>query len=509
MKRSTLPILACLCPLGAAHALGLGEASVRSALGQPLHAIVELIDAPPNLEADCFRLTPASIGSPMPPETRLTLLRSGGRASLHIRTPNSLNDPVLQFVLGTECDVRMQREYALLLDPPVLAPVEPVVAPAAASIPAHDTPARTDGARTQDAPVATARASHAPRKTRPAVAPAAEGSPRLILSGKRHFSGGPESRLSLQLDTTLPDLNRTQPAPEALTPTELSDENTALTRKLAHLETQLSELHRRNAELEARQAARTPPPATDPAAPARWPLVLLLIAGVAGIAALLVWLRRRSQAPRSPQALPTVADVPRVVPLALVADHMADDDSHTTAPAPTRMAERAPIEPEGEGTEVKEDILDQAEVFVAHGHGDFAIHLLQEHLRAAPMESPVPWLLLLDLLHRAGDTEGYAATSVACRRYFNINLSGHPISQEGKEPGPGLEAYPHLVNKLVAVWNTPDIETFINELIYDDRGGTRIGFEPGAYRDILMLRDIARQTQPRLAAKPSERAAAA
>ena len=30
-----------------------------------------------------------------------------------------------------------------------------------------------------------------------------------------------------------------------------------------------------------------------------------------------------------------------------------------------------------------------------------------------------------------------------------------------------------------------------DQLIYDHRGGTRMGFEPGAYREILLLRAIA------------------
>ena len=161
---------------------------------------------------------------------------------------------------------------------------------------------------------------------------------------------------------------------------------------------------------------------------------------------------------------------------------------------PQRMPEIAPP-PHSEGTEVKEDILDQAEVFMAHGHGDLAIHLLQEHLREAPAESPVPWLLLLDLLHRGEDLDGYAAASAECRRYFNINLTGHPISQDN-ETGKGLEAYPHLLEALVNVWNTPEITAFFHDLIYDDRGGTRVGFEPGAYRDILLLREIAQDVLP-------------
>ncbi|HMA11654.1 MAG TPA: hypothetical protein VKO83_07180 [Steroidobacteraceae bacterium] len=171
---------------------------------------------------------------------------------------------------------------------------------------------------------------------------------------------------------------------------------------------------------------------------------------------------------------------------------------NATLPAePLPATERMPeIEPpvQANATEIKEDILDQAEVFMAFGHGDLAIHLLQEHLREAPTESPVPWLLLLDLLHREGDTAGYAAASAECRRYFNVNLTDHPVSQD-HESGQGLEAYPHLVEQLVKVWNTPDIDAFFHDLIYDNRGGTRMGFEPRAYRDILLLRSIAQDTQ--------------
>jgi hypothetical protein len=107
----------------------------------------------------------------------------------------------------------------------------------------------------------------------------------------------------------------------------------------------------------------------------------------------------------------------------------------------------------------------------------------------------VPWLLLLDLLHRGGDTEGYAAASAECRRYFNVNLTGHPISQDN-ETGEGLEAYPHLLEQMVNVWSTPDINAFFHDLIYDNRGGTRMGFDPGAYRDILLLRAIAQDALP-------------
>ncbi|MDP2267358.1 MAG: hypothetical protein Q8J70_12480 [Thiobacillus sp.] len=132
---------------------------------------------------------------------------------------------------------------------------------------------------------------------------------------------------------------------------------------------------------------------------------------------------------------------------------------------------------------------------MAHGHGDLAIHLLQEHLRDAPDESPVPWLLLLDLLHREGGTEGYTVASTECRRYFNVNLSGHPVSQEG-ETSHGLENHPHLLEQMVVVWGTPAVEDFFNDLIFARRSGTRAGFDPGAYRDILLLRTVSRCNYP-------------
>jgi len=147
-----------------------------------------------------------------------------------------------------------------------------------------------------------------------------------------------------------------------------------------------------------------------------------------------------------------------------------------------------------ENTEVSDGILDQAEVYMAHGHGELAIHLLQEHLREAPRESPVPWLLLLDLLLRAGDYAGYESASTECSRYFNVNL----VSQD-TDSGNGLEAYPHLFDQLTQKWNSPEIYDFFDDLIYDHRGGTRLGFEPAAYREILLLRSIA-QDVLRLAA---------
>ena len=313
--------------------------------------------------------------------------------------------------------------------------------------------------------------------------------PRLVLSGKHGDAHNPT--LSLRFDTNLPDLTRTRP--ENLTATELSDENTALTRKLAHLEAELSELRLRNAELDSRLSMK--PAAAAPAVPkqpAQWPMYLLAVGLLTGGGALAAWLHRRSRK-RHPISIQddmswtTVDSLPKL-------PESAKTDNQQPAAEPQRLPD-SDQPARASSTEVKDDILDQAEVYMAHGHGDLAAHLLQEHLRESPTESPVPWLLLLDLLHRAGDSAGYAAASAECRRYFNVNLSSHPVSQDSSTTE-GLEAYPHVLEQIAHQWNTPDIVSLFNELIYDHRGGTRAGFEPGAYRDILLLRAIAQDALP-------------
>jgi len=489
-----------LCHAASAAALGLGEISVRSYLGQPLHATVTLLGTSAETTASCFSLDASADGF-APPRAQLSIEQSGGQMLLHIRTLQPVNDPVAQFVLVSDCEARSQRDYVVLLDPPAqFAPAIIQDAPAAAtqvaaasiSAPAPSATRiqrKVNRGKIKRAPAIASRTPVASARQPAAPRAPTETAPRLVLSGKRNIPPSADTPFALRLDTRLPDL--AHPQPGSLTATELSDENTALSRKLAHLEAQLAALQRRNAELDSRRTAApatiTPPP---PKQPAQWPLYLLAIGLLTAGIALVAWLLRRSRPPQP--AL--MDDTPGTQPDSTMMTLSDMTSGPQAEPPPQRKPEIAPP-PRNEGTEIKEDILDQAQVFMAHGHCDLAAHLLQEHLREAPTESPVPWLLLLDLLHREGDTAAYAAASTECRRYFNVNLTSHPISHDS-ETSQGLEAYPHLLEQLVKAWNTPDINAFFADLIYDHRGGTRLGFDPGAFRDILLLRAIAQDALP-------------
>jgi hypothetical protein len=508
VRLKSLSFLLGLLHAGAAPALGLGELSVRSYLGQPLVASVRLLDAGAAARAECFSVAPSEGGITPPPTVRLSVEPRGDQVLLQLRSVEPLYEPVVQFTVIADCDTSLRRDYVLLLDmPPAVSapqtdsPAASAPAPAAAPPKATRTPRTAAPRASKPAALPVARSARSARApvARTRAAPPAE--PRLVLSGRRLSGTG---GFALKLDTTLPDLDR--PLPADLTATELSDENTALMRKLAYLEAQLAALQQRNAKLEAQRAqaaAAAPPPAA--AARPQWPLYLLLAGLVGGAGVLLLRLRRRETvAPTETlvELLKGTAATPAPVRAESFAAPRPPDapppaPSKAAPPPVERMAE-VPAPAPVETTEVKDDILDQAEVYMAHGHGELAIHLLQEHLRDAPDESPVPWLLLLDLLHREGDAAGYAAAGAECRRHFNIDVSSPPVSQEsGQERG--IEAYPHLMERLVEMWRSPDIESFFRDLIYDNRGGTRLGFEPGAYRDILLLRDIAREALPHAA----------
>lgn len=509
MNLKSVCLLLSLFHASSAIALGLGELSVRSHLGQALHVTVKILGTNATTAAGCFSLAPAEGAAVPPPRAQLSLDQGNGQALLHIRTPYTVNDPVAQFSLISDCESRLRRDYVVLLDPPEReAPVLSQKVPAATT--------QTKVARAEPPPLA----SPSPKKPKPKRAspprPSDSGTqappsrkqttqdvqqPRLVLSG-RHSADS--TALALRLDTNLPDMNR--PHTDNLTPDELSDENTALSRKLAHLEAQLLALQKRNAEIEKKRTGVSTTHAPNrPTLPAQWPLYLLFTGLLVAAGILVVWLRQRgTRTTAAPFSSMSAAPLPDL-------DEMTADSWAESMPEPGRtepsVHERSTTLPESERildfglstpdqtTEVKDDILDQAEVYMAHGHGDLAVHLLQEHLRDAPDESPVPWLLLLDLLHREGDTEGYTTASIECRRYFNVNLSGHPVSQES-DGSQGLENYPHLLEQIVVVWGTPAVEDFFTDLIFDRRGGTRVGFDPGAYRDILLLRAISNSNNP-------------
>lgn len=125
-----------LLPLSA-QAAGLGKLSVKSALGQPLNAEIELLAEDKNELAaltarlagnDAFRdarIDPAAILSSL----KFTVdKKSDGRAVLKITSTKPVNDPFLDMLIELDWATgSIVREYTVLLDPPGAAAIQTAV----------------------------------------------------------------------------------------------------------------------------------------------------------------------------------------------------------------------------------------------------------------------------------------------------------------------------------------------------------------------------------------------
>lgn len=114
--------LCVLALLGAddAAALGLGEMTVHSRLGEPFRAEVQLIERSGDdaALAECFRLgKPPSEDLPTLVGARLTLERAAGRSRLSIVSTQAIREPVLQVSLRAGCGAEVTRNYSVFIDP--------------------------------------------------------------------------------------------------------------------------------------------------------------------------------------------------------------------------------------------------------------------------------------------------------------------------------------------------------------------------------------------------------
>ena len=143
-----------LQPINASSA-ALGDASVRSALGQRLEAEVD-IAALTSVEAESVsvKLAPpdlwASAGielGALQRSLRLSVEKKEGRHLVRIASDIAVNEPFMQLLIELSASgVRTIRQYVLLIDPPVLITAPNTVANAAPAAPASSSVAATSKA---------------------------------------------------------------------------------------------------------------------------------------------------------------------------------------------------------------------------------------------------------------------------------------------------------------------------------------------------------------------------
>lgn len=139
------------------------------------------------------------------------------------------------------------------------------------------------------------------------------------------------------------------------------------------------------------------------------------------------------------------------------------------------------------------DVRQQAEFFMTLGQHDEAIALLSERVATDGDADPLVYLDLLKILHTLGRKMDYDRH----RNSFNTIFNGYvPIYADFNQPGSGLEAYPHVCKRIVALWPTEEVVAYIEScLVRADSGNSNPQqlFDLGALRDLLMLHGVAKR----------------
>ena len=147
--------------MGNAHALGVGNIRVQSALGQQLKAQLDVTGVEPqDIDLGCFRANIESAEGVFLSAVDLRISQQGNAKFLTLTTRKNIDEPAVKVILNVSCDVQLHREYLVLLDPPELAPNYKKM-PSISVLPAVEAVARAP--RTEDNPVKQSK--KAPQRT--------------------------------------------------------------------------------------------------------------------------------------------------------------------------------------------------------------------------------------------------------------------------------------------------------------------------------------------------------
>jgi pilus assembly protein FimV len=502
-------IAASLAFCGNAAAIGLGELRGAPALGERPQLEVAIIGGEKaGLDPACFRLKQPAGDRDMPWLKQGTLsIRRGQPPVLLISSHLPLNDPALGIAVEIGCGYDVVREYVLLASPPsgkALAYMEPA--------PRASTPA-------------------APRRTE---APARVAAPKPAVAGVSAETAAPGSKPAAEPPK----------AAVLAAPAVPGDAAGASEEKIKSMESQVGALQQRAAELtqkieqaavqapEAKLAAPSAAVAAAPApAPARsdaggsnWALYSALIAAALAIAGWLGWRNRRAsessgetQIPVDPQRKgereerggvdldvepEAMARPVRLDPAAVAAAAPAT----TKGPQPdsTMSIMAATVDEHFESNPV----MELAEIMLSFGRVKGAAQALQEYIDTNPQEALKPWIRLMDVYRMAGMRHEFEKVANELNKNFNVQvqkwedfaegqdhtrvdvvLEAKPSVQPAGMPG-GVEEMPAIMEKIIQRWQSDEVLGYMNQLLRDNRGGTRIGFALPVVSDLLFLVEL-------------------
>ena len=534
--------------------MGLGDAELKSNLGEKFLARVNVTDIESAPESSCFSATDVG-DAPAFKRASVNLKVINGNYQLTISTNDVITEPVVNLRVSFHCEPNVNREYVLLLDP---APISATEKASASDGSVNNEPNISDAkkqnrksqqtsskkspeaaAQVDDAIPEQAAVKKVPKKKKPkkissvdeklneayigkqntSPAPQSSASPEskvnadvtehkpsadkpflVISAGNANVAEGSDKPgLSLRLATEI-DVARPDEVAAAQSTTDTMDEVTVMSNRLAHLEKQIASLQSRNAQLVTEaQKSKEENERFD------W-LKFLKIALVILVAIALFELLRRKFTNREIHVKDTWFDDedPEDTDNKLGANSANEFNALNTNTRPfdepnfneTPMHHLNATDAQAMSTVEKEEhgsIIEDADVFIEHGRPVLAIQLLQNHLGDSPADSPAIWLKLLSLLSKEGSETEYDSAVIECNKHFNIKAAKFGVDPATDESS--IEDYPHIVTRLEGVWGSPYAVGFLNDLIFNKRSQPREGLDQGAFNDLFFLKNIAKNLE--------------
>lgn len=518
--RSSL-IAALIALSGEAAAIGLGELRGKVALGDKPRFEVDILGAGAgSLDSSCFRLKKPAGDDDLPWLKQATFaVRRGYPPVLEIRSSVPLADPVLAVVVYVSCGHDVVREYVVFASPPMGRAADrspPVRVPAATPAPRREAGA----ARTAVAP--------RPAVARPSSAPAP-------------VTGQPAEPAKVPV------------APAGMAPSDDKIKSMEATvGELQQRAAELTQKLEQAAATPA--AGQSPQPEVKPAQPVPAPeaavrtapaevgaggssntLFGALVGALLAVVGWLFWRNSRGRADagmasngiadvevdpqrKDEREEPGGVDLPvnpvaMGMPMKLDVGAGAHSAAAPGAGAPSQLdsivsVSAATVDEHFEANPV----MELAEIMLSFGRVKGAAQALQEYIDSNPQEALKPWIRLMEVYRMAGMRKEFEKVARDLNKNFNVEVQRWEQAVEPENEGPvdvildtepaatgnplaggkieGIEGMPAITEQVLMRWNDGSVIEYMNQLLRDNRGGTRLGFSLPVISDILFLVEL-------------------
>jgi hypothetical protein len=131
--------------------------------------------------------------------------------------------------------------------------------------------------------------------------------------------------------------------------------------------------------------------------------------------------------------------------------------------------------------------LEEAKLLMSINRTQDAIAHLKLTIESQPKSSINHWLYLLEIFRKQNAKEAFEQYAKSLHQTFNVMTPVWYETQAAIVVSQQLEDFPHIIEKLDAVWPSELARVYLESLITDNRDGERAGFSQSVLDEILLL----------------------